>query len=123
MHAQPSASVLPVKPLSQLFKALADDTRLRIVALLAHGELCVCHVQSGLGVSQPTASRALGLLRAAGVVEDRRAGTWVYYRLATQRDPERRRHLQALVRGFASDDVLGREVAGLVAKKGPRACR
>ncbi|MCC6994387.1 MAG: metalloregulator ArsR/SmtB family transcription factor [Deltaproteobacteria bacterium] len=109
--------------MSRLFKALADETRLRIVALLAHGELCVCHVQSGLAVSQPTASRALALLRAAGVVEDRRAGTWVYYRLAAQAEPARRRHLQALVRGFAGDAALGREVAALVAQKGPRACK
>jgi len=73
-----------VRPVSRLFKALADERRIRIVALLAHGELCVCHVEAALGLTQPNASRQLGILRSAGVVEDRRKGSWVYYRLARQ---------------------------------------
>src|SRR6185436_247112 len=88
---------LEVRPISRLFKALADETRLRIVALLSQGELCVCHVQEALGLPQPNVSRQLGILRAAGIVADRRDGTWVYYRLLAQEDPECERHLRALV--------------------------
>ena len=46
----------------RMFQALADETRLRIVHLLVHGELCVCHIEKGLGISQPNASRQLGIL-------------------------------------------------------------
>ena len=54
-----------VRQLTRLLKALGDETRLRMVALLAHGELCVCHLESALELSQPTASRHLAVLRAA----------------------------------------------------------
>src|SRR5258706_14927312 len=77
---------LDMRPISRLFKALGDETRLRIVALLTHGELCVCHLEAALALSQPNASRQLGILRAAAVVEPRRDGSWVYYRLGPQAD-------------------------------------
>src|SRR5258706_5217605 len=93
---------LDMRPISRLFKALGDETRVRIVALLAHGELCVCHIEGALALSQPNASRQLGILRAAGVVEARRLGSWVHYRLARQEDPDRRRQLRALVRAFGA---------------------
>lgn len=79
-----TATDVDVRPLSKLFRALGDETRLRIVALLAHGELCVCHLESALQLSQPNASRQLGILKMAGVVDSRRDGTWVYNRLAEQ---------------------------------------
>ena len=65
-----------------LYKALADRTRLRILALLKTGEICVCHVHESLGIPQPKASRHLAYLRRAGLVETRRQGLWIYYRLA-----------------------------------------
>src|SRR5215207_4120809 len=76
-----------VRPLTRVFRALGDETRVRIVALLVHGELCVCHVEEALGLSQPNCSRQLGILKSAGIVESRREGTWVYYRL-TEQDTE-----------------------------------
>ncbi len=109
--------------MTRLFKALGDESRLRIVALLSHGELCVCHLESGLGLSQPNASRQLAVLKNAGVVDSRKAGSWVYYRLAPQTDEACRRHLRGLVRAFAKDRRLEREVARLVKAKGPNACR
>jgi ArsR family transcriptional regulator len=116
------ATALELRDPSRLFKALGDETRLRIVALLSHGELCVCHVQEALGLSQPSASRHLGVLRAAGVVEDRREGKWVHYRLARQRDPECERHLRGVVRSFAKREALRRDVARLRRSCGPEAC-
>lgn len=66
----------------QLFHLLADASRLRSVVLLAReGELCVCELTHALELSQPKVSRHLALLRRDGVVQDRRAGQWVYYRL------------------------------------------
>ena len=114
---------LDVRPLTRLFKALADETRMRIVALLAHGELCVCHIEAVLAIPQPTVSRHLAVLRNAGVVETRRKGLWVSYRLAQQTDPERERQLRALVAAFGSQRTLGANLARLRKLRGPDACR
>jgi ArsR family transcriptional regulator, arsenate/arsenite/antimonite-responsive transcriptional repressor len=116
------ASALEVRPVSKLCKALGDETRLRIVALLAHGELCVCHIQEALGLSQPNVSRHLGILRGAGVVDDRRSGSWVYYRLLPQDDRDSEKLLGALVASFAKRDVLKRDVKRLLTICGPGAC-
>ena len=67
--------------LTDAFKGLADPTRLRIMNLLLHGELCVCHIQRVLGASQPNVSRHLNYLKHSGLVLDRREGFRVYYRL------------------------------------------
>jgi len=107
---------------SRLFKALGDETRLRIVALLSHGELCVCHLHEALGLSQPNISRQLSVLRAAGIVADRREGKWVHYRLRPQADRDCERQLRALVRAFAKRGVLRGDVARLVKIRGPGAC-
>jgi ArsR family transcriptional regulator len=68
--------------LEAVLKALADRTRLRIVGLLASGEICVCHIHESLGIPQPKASRHLAYLRKAGLVDARKDGLWVHYRLA-----------------------------------------
>lgn len=65
-----------------LFKALADDTRLKCVLLIhRERELCVCELTDALQLSQPKISRHLALLREARLLLDRRQGQWVYYRL------------------------------------------
>ena len=73
--------------LETIFKALADTTRLRILGLLLAGEVCVCDIHDSLGLPQPKVSRHLAYLRRAGLVEGRKDGLWVHYRLATLRDP------------------------------------
>ena len=67
-------------------RALADPTRLRILALLKGGEVCVCHIHEALAIPQPTASRHLASLRRAGLVDTRKAGLWVHYSLAKMPD-------------------------------------
>jgi len=114
---------IDVRPVSRLFKALGDETRLRIVALLSHDELCVCHLVDALRLSQPHVSRHLAILRAAGVVESRREGSWIYYRLARQADRDRERQLEALVRTFDKQTVVRRDLERLVKLRGPEACR
>ena len=72
--------------LNTALRALADPTRLRILALLGSGEVCVCHIHDALNVPQPTASRHLAYLRRAGLVDTRKDGPWVHYSLATMQD-------------------------------------
>lgn len=65
-----------------LFRSLADDTRARLALLIAsEGELCVCELVCALEASQPKISRHLAELRKSGLLQDRRQGQWVYYRL------------------------------------------
>jgi ArsR family transcriptional regulator len=73
--------------LARLYQTLGDATRLRILGLLLTGEVCVCHIHESLRISQPKASRHLAYLRRAGLVEARRDGLWVYYRLSESSEP------------------------------------
>jgi ArsR family transcriptional regulator len=66
---------------AQILKALGDETRLRILALLLDGELCVCELMAALELPQSTVSRHLSYLKNSGWIEDRREGVWMYYRL------------------------------------------
>jgi ArsR family transcriptional regulator len=75
-----------MKQLEQIFKGLADPTRLRILGLLLHDELCVCDIQFVLESSQPNVSRHLTYLKNSGLVLDRREGPRIYYRLAQPAD-------------------------------------
>jgi ArsR family transcriptional regulator, arsenate/arsenite/antimonite-responsive transcriptional repressor len=73
--------MLKLDPL-HFYKALADETRLQSLLLIQQeGELCVCELTTALGLSQPKISRHLGQLRACGLLQDRRDGIWVHYRL------------------------------------------
>lgn len=107
---------------SRTLKALGDETRLRMVALLSHGELCVCHLEAALELPQPTISRQLGVLRNAGLVESRRDGAWIHYRLAAQSDALCRGVLRTLSTDFRKREVLARDVARLLRTRGPGAC-
>ena len=82
-----SKSRVAVDELEAVFKALADRTRLRILALLGPNEVCVCHIHDSLGLPQPTVSRHLAYLRRVGLVEVRRDGVWMHYQLARSLDP------------------------------------
>ena len=72
-----------MKNTAQVFKALSDETRLRIMGLLIAGEeLCVCDIIAALDLPQSTVSRHLAYLRNSGLLEDRRQGVWMYYRIS-----------------------------------------
>ena len=73
--------------MTSVYAALADPTRLRILSLLGEDEICVCHIHASLDVPQPTASRHLAYLRKSGLVEARREGIWMHYRLAPIDNP------------------------------------
>jgi ArsR family transcriptional regulator, arsenate/arsenite/antimonite-responsive transcriptional repressor len=70
-----------LRSLAALGQALSDETRLRILKLLAQRELCVCELEALLGMTQSRVSTNLALLRNAGLVRDRRDGKWVFYSL------------------------------------------
>jgi ArsR family transcriptional regulator len=87
-----------------LFSALSDGTRLRLLALLAaRKEVCVCDLTVALKFSQPMISRHLAQLRAAGMVRDRRAGIWIYYRLHPDLPTWARKVLREALAGVARD--------------------
>jgi len=72
---------------NNLFSTLSNEIRLRCLLLLHHqGELCVCELTHALELSQPMISRHLALLRDAGLVEDRRAGQWIFYSVHSDLD-------------------------------------
>src|SRR3989304_3575780 len=88
VHIYVQAYIVSVITVENFFPALADPTRLRCLLLLAaEGELCVCELTHALGESQPKISRHLAMLRAAGIVSDRREGLWVHYRLNPELPP------------------------------------
>lgn len=66
----------------KVMKALSDPNRVKIVKFLQHKSMCVCELQSLLGISQPTVSKHLKVLEKAGLVDYRKDGLWVIYRLA-----------------------------------------
>jgi len=72
---------------TELFSALSDETRLRILCLLSRGELCICDLMELLSSPQSTLSRHMGRLRRAGLVTDRREGKWVHYALEENNIP------------------------------------
>jgi ArsR family transcriptional regulator len=77
-----------VRTLSKVFKALSDETRLQMLALLfRQGELCVCDFVEVLEITQSKASRHLHYLVNAGLLDDRREAVWVYFRLADEPQP------------------------------------
>lgn len=101
-----------------IFKALSDETRLRIYLLLGGGELCVCHIQATLGTTQTKVSRHLAVLRNAGLVTARRDGLWIYYRRSEPGTPAVRSFTRDLAGLLDKDPALG-AVAG---RKGQCEC-
>ena len=84
----------------EVFKACADETRLRLLVLLAERELCVCELVEVLEMPQGKISRHLAVLRRAGLVSDRRFGTWIYYSLRRP-DTSLARRVRAHLKGEA----------------------
>ena len=95
-----------MRKLAEICAALADPTRLEMLALLSRrDELCVCDFVAILGITQSKASRHLRYLRAAGLLSDRRDGAWVHYRIATDLDPAGAALLAGLRAALAARDL------------------
>ena len=102
-----------VAQMELLFRALADRTRLRLLNLLAAGEVCVCFFVEVLGESQPKISRHLAYLRRAGVVAARREGKWMHYRISTPEDPHAARVFAEVVTWLAEERDMQKDRARL----------
>ena len=96
---------LSMRDLEQLFKGLSDQTRLRILNLLIHGELCVCDIQYVLESAQPNISRHLTYLKNSGLVLDRRDRARMYYRLAQPNEGVRKLLFDFLRGAFRDSEV------------------
>jgi ArsR family transcriptional regulator len=96
------------------FRALADETRLRCVALIQQqGELCVCELTYALGLVQPKISRHLAILKAANVLQARREGVWIYYNLHPNLPPWALKVLQEMVVGIQSSAPFCTDIKNL----------
>jgi len=104
--------------MEQLFQALADSTRLRILGLLLAGEVCVCDIHESLRIPQPKASRHLAYLRRAGLVETRRDGLWMHYRLAVAGDPVERTIRDAVSHALGHSDTVRKDAERLEKRTG-----
>lgn len=85
-----------MKEIAERLKALSDPTRLRVINLLEHGELCVCDLMAVLEVPQSKISRHMSFLKRTGWVTSRRSGKWIYYSLAAPENPVQDSVLSAL---------------------------
>jgi ArsR family transcriptional regulator, arsenate/arsenite/antimonite-responsive transcriptional repressor len=103
----------PLVQMETLFKALADSTRLRILGLLLTGEVCVCNIHESLKIPQPKASRHLAYLRQTGLVETRRDGLWIHYRLGKLSDPVLQAILNAVKHGLTHEGIVHDDVRRL----------
>ena len=95
--------------LGELFAALADPTRLRIIGLLACGEVCVCDLHETLKIPQPKASRHLAYLRKSGLVIAEKRGLWVHYRLADGSTPAARAVLEKVRETLGAMEIVKRD--------------
>jgi ArsR family transcriptional regulator len=109
-------------PPPQLFRALADRTRLRIVNLLARGSLCVCDIQRILGQPQSSVSRHLALLKSAGLIRDRRDGLRIFYALTPWESGLSRGVLSAIRTHLSADADYREDLEELTALKARGEC-
>lgn len=90
-----------MKDLEQLLKALADKNRLTLLRCMKNGEVCVCDFVDVLKISQPAVSQQLKKLKDAGIIAERKDGTWKYYRLSEQLHPV----VKAVIDTLDADDT------------------
>lgn len=107
MHSRNIAPSLD--PLLAITRALADPTRLRILLALRRRELCACQITELFGLAPSTMSKHFGLLRQAGLVQSRKTGRWVFYRLPDGPPPPLTREALAWVRQALAHDPRIRE--------------
>ena len=98
--------------LVRIYECLCDRTRLRLLALLQSGPLCVCHLQEALEEPQVKVSKHLGYLRERGLVESNREGNWIFYRIPAAPAPALAANL-ACLRDCAAEEPFRRDAQRL----------
>jgi ArsR family transcriptional regulator len=101
-----------------VFKALADETRLRILGLLLTGEVCVCDIHESLKIPQSKASRHLAYLRRSGLVDTRRDGLWIHYRFGRLADPVLATIVDAVCHALSHVDAVRKDAERLQKRTG-----
>ena len=112
-----------MRELTKLFKALSDETRIRILKVLMERECCVCEVMQALDISQSRASRNLGILADAGFVQSRRDGLWIIYSIDKQTVNSYASSLTEMLRSSLVNDQIilqDRERLSHAVRTGPR---
>jgi ArsR family transcriptional regulator len=118
------AYLMAMRDFAKLFKALSDETRIRILKVLLERECCVCEVMQALDISQSRASRNLGMLEDAGFVRSRRDGLWIVYSVDEQKMNSYAAPLIELLRGsLVNEEIIlqDRERLSHAVRVGPRA--
>jgi len=95
-----------LRELIKVFKALSDETRIRLLKLLQQRELCVCELMQSLNMTQSRVSRNLGILKDAGLVKDRRNGLWVHYSLDQKSFNRYAVPILELLKDWLNDDAV-----------------
>jgi ArsR family transcriptional regulator len=112
-----------MKRFVRVMKALSDPSRVKIIKILGVKELCVCELRQLLGLAQPTVSKHLKILEEAGLVDYRKEGSWIIYRLSTGEDSEYARVMLGNVKGWLDEEPQIREmVARLPQLNRERSC-
>jgi ArsR family transcriptional regulator len=93
-----------MKRFVRVMKALSDPSRVKIIKILGVKELCVCEIQQLLGLAQPTVSKHLKILEEAGLVDYRKEGSWIIYRLSTGEDSDYARVMLGNLDGWLDDE-------------------
>lgn len=113
-----------MRDFAKLFKALSDETRIRILKVLLERECCVCEVMQALDISQSRASRNLRVLEGAGFIKSKRDGLWIVYSIDEQRMNSYAAPLIELLRSsLVNEEIISqdRERLSHAVRVGPRA--
>ena len=112
-----------MRDLVKVFKALSDETRIRILKVLLERECCVCEVMQALNISQSRASRNLGILEGVGFIKSRREGPWIVYSVNEQSMRKHTAKLVEVIKGTLEDSealALDRERLKTATRVGSR---
>lgn len=105
-----------MRPFLAITKALSDETRVRALLALRHGELCLCHIIGLLQLAPSTVSKHLDVLYQAGLVQRRKDGRWAYFRLAgAEAPPAVQRALRWVLETLADEAMIASDAKRLVA--------
>jgi DNA-binding transcriptional ArsR family regulator len=100
-----------MRDLMAVLKALADENRVRALMALRPRELCVCQIIELLGLAPSTVSKHMAILKQARLVDSRKQGRWIFYRLAKREAPAEARKIAATVAQLLADDPQARDDA------------
>jgi ArsR family transcriptional regulator len=99
-----------MRELIKVLKAVSDKNRLRIFKMLQHKKMCVCEISAALGITQPSVSRHLSLMKDSGLVEDERDGPWIDYALCEDKINQYAPVIQSLLKKWINDDPNIKEI-------------